>query len=101
MHDEDIEKLGIPQQQAGGNREGGWKGRKRARELSELREALDRAAEKEQKSWDLVKQAVCGSGSGKDDGGGRFQATGSNRAAEEMRVCTLKFAHRASTNSDI
>lgn len=86
MHDEDIEKLGIPQQAAAGG-DAGWRGRKRARELSELQGALDRAAEKEQKSWDLLKQAVGGSALGNTSGGGgRFQATGSNRAAEEMQV---------------
>lgn len=69
-----------------GSGEGGWKGRKRARELSELKGRLDRASEKEQQSWDLLKQAVenGGRGSGVDEG--RFKATGTNRAAHEMRV---------------
>lgn len=88
MHDEDIDKLGIPNQQQSGGPMGetGWKGRKRARELSELKGRLDRAAQKEQQSWDQLKRAVGGSGSGKDDGAGRFMATGTNRAEEEMRV---------------
>lgn len=87
MHDEDIEKLGIPQQQAAAGGDAGWRGRKRARELSELQGALDRAAEKEQKSWDLLKQAIGDRALGKKGGGGgRFEATGSNRAAEELQV---------------
>lgn len=50
---------------------------------------MDRASDKEQQSWDLLKQAVENKGAG--GGGaaadeGRFKATGTNRAAEEMRV---------------
>ncbi|CAM9128272.1 unnamed protein product [Ectocarpus sp. 13 AM-2016] len=90
MHDEDIDKLGIPNQGGarGGGGEGGWKGRKRARELSQLKDRLDRASEKEQQSWDLLKQAV-GKGGGAAAGEGRFKATGTNRAAEEMRERTV------------
>eukprot|EP00752_Nemacystus_decipiens_P005996 g5415.t1 len=87
MHDEDIDKLGIPSQGAAGG-EGGWRGRKRARELSQLKDRLDRAADKEQQSWDLLKQAVeKGGGAAADEG--RFKATGTNRAAEEMRERTV------------
>lgn len=76
--------LSLSRQGAAGG-EGGWKGRKRARELSELKDRLDRASDKEQQSWDLLKQAVeKGGGAAADEG--RFKATGTNRAAEEMRV---------------
>ncbi|CAM9517560.1 unnamed protein product, partial [Hapterophycus canaliculatus] len=71
-----------------GGGEGGWKGRKRARELSELKGRLDRASEKEQQSWNLLKQAVEKGGSAAADEG-RFKATGTNRAAEEMRERTV------------
>eukprot|EP00903_Cladosiphon_okamuranus_P017911 g16482.t1 len=87
MHDEDIEKLGIPRQGATGS-EGGWKGRKRARELSQLKDRLDRASDKEQQSWQLLKQAVeKGGGAAADEG--RFKATGADKAAEEMRERTV------------
>ncbi|CAM9857498.1 unnamed protein product [Scytosiphon promiscuus] len=91
MHDEDIDKLGIPNQLK--IRDGGWGGyarrsRKRARELSELKGRLERASEKEQQSWNLLKQAVeKGGGAAADEG--RFKATGTNRAAEEMRERTV------------
>ncbi|CAM9329763.1 unnamed protein product [Ascophyllum nodosum] len=87
MHDEDMEKLGI-RPQGPHAREDSWsKGRKRARELSDLRGKLDRASEKEQQSWDLLKQAVKGGGSAMDEG--RFTATGISKATEELRERTV------------
>ncbi|CAM9541576.1 unnamed protein product [Choristocarpus tenellus] len=62
-------------------------GKKRARELSKLKESLERVSEKERQSWDHLKRAVSGEGVAGEKG--KFAAAGSSRAVEHIRAKTV------------